>query len=500
MNDPYILAIDQGTTSSRALVVDALGAIRGRGQVEFAQHFPQPGWVEHDPEEIWSSTLAAIGEALASAGIAMRELTAIGVTNQRETVVVWDRATGEPLGNAIVWQDRRTAALCEELQQAGHEPAITQTTGLTLDPYFSATKLMWLLRDQPALRPRAESGELAAGTIDSWLVWKLTGGTRHVTDYTNASRTMLFNITRGRWDERLCDLFEVPRAMLPKAQPSRSRFGVTDEATFGASVPITGMAGDQQAALFGQACFQPGQAKNTYGTGCFLLANAGPKPAFPSNGLLLSIGANAGMQDPEYVCEGSVFVAGALVQWLRDGLGMIERSEDVEALAASVPDTSGVSIVPAFTGLGAPYWDPYARGAILGLTRGVERAHIARAALEAIALSSADLLEAVNANLFTPISELRVDGGAARNDLLMQMQSDFAGIPVVRPEQPETTALGVAYLAGIEAGVWSGPEEVAGLWRAGRVFEPTMSAGERTARLRQWGRSVERTLRWVAEE
>jgi len=500
MNDPYILAIDQGTTSSRALVVDALGAVRGAGQAEFAQLFPEPGWVEHDPGAIWNSTLAAIGEALASAGIAMRKLTAIGITNQRETVVIWDRATAEPLANAIVWQDRRTAALCEGLRQGGHEGSITQATGLTLDPYFSATKLMWLLRQRPELRPRAERGELAAGTIDSWLLWKLTGGARHATDYTNASRTMLFNITRGRWDDRLCDLFEVPRALLPKAQPSASHFGATDETIFGASVPITGVAGDQQAALFGQACFQPGQAKNTYGTGCFLLANVGPKPMFPANGLLLSIGANAGMQGPEYVCEGSVFVAGALVQWLRDELRLIERAEDIEALAASVPDAGGVSIVPAFTGLGAPHWDPYARGAILGLTRGSGRAHIARAALEAIALSSAELVKTVNASLPAPIAELRVDGGAARNDLLMQMQADFAGIPVVRPEQTETTALGAAYLAGIEAGVWSGPEEVAGLWRAGRVFQPNINSDERAARLRLWGRSVQRTLRWAAEE
>ncbi|MEX1104087.1 MAG: glycerol kinase GlpK, partial [Dehalococcoidia bacterium] len=396
MPGTYILAIDQGTTSSRALVVDAAGAIRGVGQQPFEQHFPQPGWVEHDATEIWATTLAAVAQALRAAGVEARDLAAVGITNQRETVVVWDRATGEPVSRAIVWQDRRTAGICEEVSRGSDVAAVQRATGLTIDPYFSATKLTWLFRQQPELRARAEGGELCAGTIDSWLIYKLTGG-RHVTDFTNASRTLLFNIRKGRWDEGLCDLFEVPRGILPQAQPSRSLFGTTDAEILGAAIPILGVAGDQQAALFGQACLSPGQAKNTYGTGCFLLANAGRTAPVSENRLLASIGANAGADGPEYVLEGSVFVAGALIQWLRDGLGIIEQSADVEALAASVPNAGGVTIVPAFTGLGAPHWDPYARGAILGLTRGVERGHIARAALEAIALSSADLVAAMNA-------------------------------------------------------------------------------------------------------
>ncbi len=500
MSVTYILAIDQGTTSSRALVVDGQGAVCGRGQVPFTQHFPRPGWVEHDPDEIWSSTETAIADALRAAGIGPQDLAAVGITNQRETVIAWDRTTGEPLARAIVWQDRRTAGICGELRAAGHEEAIGEATGLTLDPYFSATKLGWLLRENPGMRERAERGEVAAGTVDSWLIWRLTGGQQHLTDYTNASRTLLFNITRGRWDERLCDLFGVPRAMLPKAQPSRSPFGETSEPVFGARVPITGVAGDQQAALFGQACITPGQAKNTYGTGSFLLANAGSKASTPSHRLLLSIGANAGLQGPEYVLEGSVFVAGALIQWLRDELGIIERAEDVEALAETAPDNGGVTIVPAFTGLGAPHWDPRARGAILGLTRGAGRAHIARAALEAIALSSVELVEAMNGSLPAPITELRVDGGAAANNLLMQMQADLAGIPVVRPEHTESTAMGAAYLAGIQAGAWASPAEVSSLWRADRIFEPRMGDSERAERLGEWRRAVERTLNWATEE
>ncbi len=499
VSEPFILAIDQGTTSSRALVVDARGAVRGTGHAPFTQHFPQPGRVEHDPEEIWVSVRAAIAAALGDAGIATGDLVAVGITNQRETVVAWDGETGEPVGRAIVWQDRRTARICDDLRAAGHEDTITRATGLTIDPYFSGTKLTWLLREWPELRERAERGEIVAGTIDSWLTWKLTAGQRHVTDYTNASRTLLFNITKGRWDERLCELLEVPRAMLPKAQPSRSPFGDTDENVFGAQVPICGIAGDQQSALFGQACLSPGQAKNTYGTGCFLLANAGPKPALPANRLLLSIGANAGLQGPEYVIEGSVFVAGALIQWLRDELGIIESAADVEALAESVRDSGGVTIVPAFTGLGAPHWDPRARGAILGLTRGAGKAHIARAALEAIALSSTELVEAMNPSLPTAISELRVDGGAAANDLLMQMQADFAGVPVVRPQQTETTAMGAAFLAGIQAGIWADAAEISTLWRAERVFEPRMSGAERAERMGNWRRAVERSLDWAKE-
>jgi glycerol kinase len=499
MQAPYLLAIDQGTTSSRALVVDAAGEVAGVGQQPFAQHYPQPGWVEHDPMDIWESTLESVSIALAQAGLTPGDMAAIALTNQRETVVTWDRETGQPLGNAIVWQDRRTAGICEDLRSAGHEETIRKLTGLKLDPYFSGTKLTWLLRHDHAVRDAAANGRLAAGTVDSWLTWKLTGGRRFATDYTNASRTLLFNINRGRWDDTLCDMFEVPRAVLPAAQPSRSLFGTTDEAVFGAKVPITGVAGDQQAALFGQGGFSPGIAKNTYGTGCFLLSNAGPRPVRSDGGLLTSIGGGAGQQGPEYVIEGSVFVAGAVVQWLRDELGLISRSDEIEELAGTVADCGGVAVVPAFTGLGAPDWDPHARGAILGITRGTTKAHIARAALEAIALSSTELIEVMNQSLPAPIAELRVDGGASQNNLLMQMQADFAGIPVVRPTSTETTALGAAYIAGLEVGVWSSLDEVAALWRPERVFEPRMGSAERHRKLREWRRAVERTLGWASE-
>ena len=499
MQGPYILAIDQGTTSSRALIVDSHGLVAGIGQRAFEQHYPQSGWVEHDAEEIWATTLDSIGIALAQARLGANELTAVGLTNQRETVVVWDKKTGEPLLPAIVWQDRRTAAICEGFRADGHERAVALATGLKLDPYFSGSKLTWLLRSHKDMRRRAEAGEVAAGTIDSWLVWKLTGGQRHVTDFTNASRTLLFNINRGRWDDSLLGLFEVPRAMLPQPQPSRSLFGTTDESVLGVRVPITGIAGDQQSALFAQGGFVTGIAKNTYGTGCFLLANAGKEPVHSAGGLLTSIGANAGPSGPEYVTEGSVFVAGALVQWLRDELKLFKRSEDIEALAATVPDSGGVSIVPAFTGLGAPDWDPHARGAILGLTRGTNAGHIARAALEAIALASAELVEVMNQDLPSPIENLRVDGGAARNDLLMQLQADFSGVPVERPLNTETTALGAAYLAGLESGVWSSIDEVAELRQVDRTFEPRLSSAERHSRLAHWRRAVERTLGWATE-
>ncbi len=500
MAAPFILALDQGTTSSRALIVGADGEIIGLGQQPFTQRYPQPGWVEHDPEEIWASVQGAIATALAAAGTLPRELTAIGITNQRETVVAWDRQTGEPVSPAIVWQDRRTAALCDDLRAAGHESAFRAATGLRLDPYFSGTKLSWLLNARPGLRGRAEAGEIAAGTVDAWLIWKLTGGTRHVTDYTNASRTLLFNIRRGRWDDSLLGLLDIPRVMLPTAQPSQSAFGLTNADVLGAEVPICGVAGDQQAALFAQGGFVTGPAKNTYGTGCFLLANSGTTVTESPNGLLTSIGANAGTSGPEYVSEGSVFVAGALIQWLRDELGIIKHAADIETLAASVPDTGGVTIVPAFTGLGAPHWDPYARGAILGITRGTGKAHIARAALEAIAFSSTELLQTMSAELPTPITELRVDGGASRNDLLMQMQADFSGIPVERPCNTETTALGAAYLAGITSGVWESTAEVAHLRQIDRVFEPKMNVFERRDRLQSWRRAVERTLNWAAPE
>ncbi|MFN0147603.1 MAG: glycerol kinase GlpK [Dehalococcoidia bacterium] len=491
---PRILSIDQGTTSSRAIVVDERGAILGMGQQPFRQQFPQPGWVEHDPEEIWSSTETAIAGALGQAGVAPRELAAVGITNQRETVVVWERSSGKAVHNAIVWQDRRTADHCEALRGAGHEEMVRGLTGLTLDPYFSGTKLSWLLRQDSELRRRARAGELAAGTVDSWLLWKLTGGRAHLTDFTNASRTLLFDIRQRRWDEGLCDLFEVPRGMLAEAQPSGTPFGRTATEVIGAELPIHAIAGDQAAALFGQACFSPGDAKNTYGTGCFLLANAGTDMKLSQHRLLTSCAATVADEPVEYALEGSVFVAGSLVQWLRDELGIIQRSDEIEGLAASVPDSGGVTIVPAFTGLGAPYWDPHARGAILGLTRGTSRAHIARAALEAIALSSAELIEAMAGDLGAPLTELRADGGASANDLLMQMQADFSGIPVSRPANTETTAMGAAYLAGLGAGVWDSREEVAALVAPDRRFLPATAGEERARRLASWRTEVGRVL------
>ena len=490
----YILAIDQGTTSSRAVVVDAQGRIAGLGQVAFTQHFPAPGWVEHDPEEIWTSTLEGIRLALAAAGATPHELAGIGITNQRETVVTWERTTGAPLGRAIVWQDRRTAGICDELRRRGLEPVVQQKTGLTLDPYFSGTKLTWLIENNPEVRWRAERGEVVAGTVDSWLLWKLTGGRRFATDYTNASRTLLFDIHGRRWDEELCNAMRVPAAMLPEALPPTADFGFTDEAVLGARIPILAMAGDQQSALYGQACFGPGLAKNTYGTGCFLLANRGGDAAPSTHRLLTSLSAGATQDSAEYALEGSVFVAGSLVQWLRDGLGIIERTEDIEALASEVEDAGGVTVVPAFTGLGAPHWDPQARGAFLGLTRGVSRAHIARAALEAIAFSSVDLAESMAEDLGRPLAELRVDGGASANNLLMQMQADLSGIPVVRPRETETTALGAAYLAGTAAGVWAGEDEITELWRTDRRFEPKMVEPERQQRLAEWRKAVGRVL------
>lgn len=494
----FILAIDQGTTSSRALVVDEGGRVRGSGQRPFTQHFPRPGWVEHEPEEIWTSTEAAIAVALAEAGLAFGELTVIGITNQRETAIAWDRTTGEARGRAIVWQDRRTTDACDRLRAAGHEALIQQRTGLTIDPYFSGTKFAWMLRNDPALRRVAESGGVALGTVDSWLLWKLTAGAVHATDCTNASRTLLWDIEASRWDEELCGLLGVPSAALPVVQASGSPFGYTSEARFGARVPILAVAGDQQSALFGQGCMAPGQAKNTYGTGCFLLAHSGGEARRSRNRLLTTRAASAEGEAAAYALEGSVFVAGSLVQWLRDELGIIDESADIEALAASVTDCAGVTIVPAFTGLGAPYWDARARGGIFGLTRGTTKAHIARAALEAIALSSAELIEAMEADLGAPIRELRVDGGAARNDLLMQMQADFSGVPVTRPANIETTALGAAYLAGIEAGVWPSAAEVAGLNVAERRFEPRLDAGERTAKLERWRGAVGRVLSGAA--
>jgi glycerol kinase len=490
----HILALDQGTTSSRSIVFDHDGRIVAAAQREFTQQFPRSGWVEHDAEEIWATQAATMAEVLARARLAPADVAAIGITNQRETTVLWDRRTGRPVAPAIVWQDRRTAELCERLKADGLEPEVARRTGLLLDPYFSGTKLAWLLDHVPGARARAEAGELAFGTIDAWLVWKLTGGASHVTDVTNASRTLLLDVATGRWDECMLELLRIPRAVLP--QVVRSSLGRTAPvgALAGRDVPITGIAGDQQAALFGQACFEPGMAKNTYGTGCFLLLNTGSEPLVSANRLLTTIAWETDAR--RYALEGAVFVAGAVVQWLRDGLGFIERSADVEALAASVPDSDGVYLVPAFTGLGSPHWDAYARGTMVGLSRGTTRAHIARAALESIAFQSAEVLLAMQKDAGQPLIELRVDGGATANDLLMQFQADLLGVPVVRPEVTETTALGAAYLAGLGIGFWKSPGEVAANWRTERRFEPAMSRDEAAARLDRWSQAVARSRGW----
>jgi glycerol kinase len=495
----YILALDQGTTSSRAILFDRAGRPVAMAQQEFRQIFPQPGWVEHDPAEIWNTQLGCARQALKQAGATAAEVAAIGVTNQRETVVVWERASGRPIANAIVWQDRRTAGACSELRERGVEPEITARTGLLLDPYFSGTKLAWLLDQVPGARARAERGELAFGTIDSWLIWNLTGGA-HVTDVSNASRTLLADLATLDWDDWLLDTLRVPRALLPRITASSEVVGRTHAALFGAPIPIGGNAGDQQAATFGQACFGAGMAKNTYGTGCFMLLNVGSAPQPSGNRLLATagwqLGASAAVRR-SYALEGSVFIGGAVVQWLRDGLGLFMRSEEVEALAMQAPDAGGVAFVPAFAGLGAPHWDPNARGLLIGITRGTTRAHVARAALESIALQSAEVLDAMQRDAGQPIRELRVDGGAARNDLLMQFQADVMGVPVVRPVVTETTALGAAYLAGLAVGFWQDVDELAALWRAERRFEPMLPPDARAERLRQWQRTVERARNWI---
>lgn len=492
----YILALDQGTTSSRAILFDHHGNPVASSQREFPQHFPQPGWVEHDPHDIWNSQLQTITEALANAHATAADIAAIGIANQRETTLLWDKRTGEPLGRAIVWQDRRTADLCQKLIAAGHEPEISRRSGLVLDPYFAGTKLTWLLDATPGARARAERGELAFGTVDSWLVWQLTAGAHHLTDATNASRTLLYNLHTGDWDPVLLETLGVPPACLPKIVPSQlsAEHGVV--ATLdGQSIPITGIAGDQQAALFGQSCFEPGMAKNTYGTGCFLLMTTGESALASRHRLLTTV---AWRRDrTHYALEGSVFVAGAVVQWLRDGLGLIRESSEIEALAASVPDSDGVYLVPAFTGLGSPHWDPHARGTMVGLSRGTTRAHIARAALEAVAFQSAELLGAMQKDAARPLIELRVDGGATANNLLMQFQADLLGVPVVRPRITETTALGAAYLAGLGIGFWSSLDELSRNWQIERRFEPHMSRDEATDRLRHWSAAVERSRHWA---
>jgi glycerol kinase len=486
----FILALDQGTSSSRSIVFDETGRIRGLAQTEFPQLYPQPGWVEHSPAELWQSQLETARKSLAEAQIGPGDLTAIGITNQRETTLLWDRATGEPLHNAIVWQDRRTAPMIEKLKTGGCEAAVTAKTGLILDAYFSATKIGWLLDHTDGARERAERGELAAGTVDSWLIWKLTGGRTFTTDVTNASRTLLFNIHNLEWDQELLDLFGVPRPLLPEVRPSSAFFAETAKDVFGATVPVSGVAGDQQAALFGQLCIEPGMVKNTYGTGCFILMQTGTQAVTSRNRLLTTVAWQLEDQPARYALEGSVFIAGAAIQWLRDGLGIIQSAPEINELAACVPNTGGVTVVPAFTGLGAPHWNPDARGMITGLTRGTTAAHIARATLESIACQSADVLRAMAADTGEPLKEIRVDGGAAASDLLMQMQADLLGIPVRRPRITETTALGAAYLAGLSAGVWKHSAALKNQWEIDRTFEPSITEKERKQIESRWMAAV----------
>ena len=492
---PYILALDQGTTSSRAIVFDHDGAIRAVAQKEFTQIFPTAGWVEHDPGEIWASQIGVAVEALGRAQVRPKELAAIGITNQRETTIVWDRESGDPVYNAIVWQDRRTADYCETLKAQGAGETIQARTGLLIDAYFSASKVRWILDHVPGARPRADAGKLAFGTIDSWLVWKLTGGERHITDVSNASRTMLFNIHTLTWDRELLELFGVPVSMLPEVRSSSEVYGHVSESLGIERVPIAGIAGDQQAALFGQMCRQPGMSKNTYGTGCFLLQNIGTTPTRSTQQLVTTVAWQIG-ERTEYALEGSVFIGGAVVQWIRDGLGLIRTAAEIEPLAASVSDNGGVYLVPAFAGLGAPHWDPYARGTIVGVTRGTSSGHIARAALESIAYQVADLLDAMAADCGIPLKELRVDGGAAGNNMLMQFQADLLGVPVVRPAVTETTALGAAYFAGIAVGYWKSADEVSGQWKVDRTFEPAMPRAQAGALRGRWTDALERSKGW----
>jgi len=493
----YILALDQGTTSSRAIVFDHSGSVVASAQKEFRQIFPKPGWVEHDANEIWASQLHTATEAIAKAGLGATDIAAVGITNQRETTVVWDRATGAPIHHAIVWQDRRTAAACDRLKARGLAPLIRRKTGLVVDAYFSGTKVEWMLRNVPGARARAKAGELAFGTVDSWLVWNLTGGRVHVTDPSNASRTMLFNLRTGDWDDQLLDILGVPRSLLPTVASSSEVYGETT-LLGGGAVPIAGIAGDQQAALFGQACTRPGMVKNTYGTGCFMLMNTGTKPITSRNNLLTTVAWRIGNRT-EYALEGSIFIAGAVVQWLRDGLGIIQSSSEVEALAAQVVDPEGVYLVPAFAGLGAPHWDQYARGLVAGITRGTTAAHIARAALEGIAFQVADVLRAMEADARIKLKELRVDGGACANNLLMQFQSDLLGVPVVRPKVTETTALGAAYLAGLAVGYWKDQKQIAEQWQVDRRFQQAMKPAQRKQLAAGWRKALERAKRWEGE-
>lgn len=495
----FILALDQGTTSSRAIIFDHSGSIVTVAQKEFTQYFPYAGWVEHDPEEIWSSQFSVMAEVLAKSGIPTDQLAAIGITNQRETTIVWDRATGKPICNAIVWQDRRTAEYCDALKEQGHEDMIRQKTGLVIDAYFSATKVKWILDNVKGARDAAANGQLAFGTVDSWLIWKLTGGKRHITDVSNASRTMLLNIHSGEWDNDLLELFDIPRLLLPEVRSSSEEYGTTDTGVLHASIPIAGIAGDQQAALFGQMCTQPGMVKNTYGTGCFMLMNTGDKAVASSNNLLTTIAWK--LQDKiEYALEGSIFIAGAVVQWLRDGLQIIRSSSEVEGLATQVNDTNGVYMVPAFAGLGAPHWNQHARGSLYGITRGTTNAHIARAALESIAYQTTDVLKAMEADAGIGIRELRVDGGATINNILMQFQSDVLQVDVVRPKIYETTALGAAYLAGLATGYWASIEEIQQQWQVDAKFSPAMKPDIVTELQKGWHRAVRATIAWAEDK
>ena len=491
----YIMALDAGTTSNRCILFDQEGRVRAAAQKEFPQIFPKPGWVEHDAREIWATQLGVAVEAMGKIGATAADIAAIGITNQRETTVVWDRATGEPMYNAIVWQCRRTSAYCDELKARGYAEAIRRKTGLVVDAYFSGPKIRWILDNVPGARRRAEAGELLFGTVETWLIWLLTGGRVHVTDYSNASRTMLFNINTLDWDEELLDLMDIPRSMLPTPVPSSQVYGETDPGFFGRSIPIAGAAGDQQAALFGQACFTPGQAKNTYGTGCFLLMNTGDKPVFSSSGLVTTVAWGLGNR-VSYALEGSIFVAGAAIQWLRDEMRLIDSAADSEYHAGKVADTAGCYVVPAFTGLGAPYWDQYARGAIVGLTRGVNKNHIIRATLESIAYQVSDVLEAMRADSGIALTSLKVDGGASSNNVLMQLQADILQVTVHRPVCVETTALGAAYLAGLAVDYWSSQEEIARNWAVDRTFLPAITTQERDKKLQGWKRAVTRAFDW----
>lgn len=493
MEKKYILALDQGTTSSRAIVFDHEGQIRSVAQKEFPQYFPQPGWVEHNPNEIWGSEASVIAEAISTIDITGLDIAAIGITNQRETTIVWDIDTDEPIYNAIVWQDRRTAEFCDQLKADGLTETIRQKTGLIIDAYFSGTKIKWILDNVPGARKRAEEGKLRFGTVDSWLVWRLTRGETHVTDVTNASRTMLFNIHELKWDEELLKLFNIPLSMMPEVKSNSEIYGHTKTTIFAHKVPIAGIAGDQQAALFGQMCLDPGSIKNTYGTGCFVMLNTGEKPIVSKNNLLTTIAWQIGNK-VNYALEGSIYVGGSVVQWLRDGLGIINHSSDVESLAQSVSDSGGVYFVPALTGLAAPYWDPYARGTIVGITRGTTAAHIARAALDGIAFQTYDIAQAMAKDMNDRLTELKVDGGASRNNLLMQFQADLLGIDVVRPKITETTAIGAAYLAGLGVGYWDSVDELRRQWKVERTFTPNLdSETVRTAR-EGWADAISRTL------